>query len=295
MDAVVLLTAPRQTLLRRIIGRQTCRICQSPYNIFFSPTRVEAVCDLCGGDLHTRSDDNMETARHRLDVYEQQTRPLADFYRETGAVRGRRQRRAGRGRRTRHGGPRRRRPQCDRSVMSEQVGPADGSQVIIRRLREEDLDGLLAFGAALPQDDWLYLDIDLQTHATIIRLINAVEARNWRQLVAVGRHPDRRLRERASTPRLEAARRRHRLGSPGRLPPPRCRLGAGGRVARCRRGDVLDKLIVEVVEEQAAGQLIFKRIGFSTEGRLVNHAVDYLDNPRNLVLLSYHLPARATS
>jgi len=82
----VLLTAPRQTLLRRIIGRQTCRICQSPYNIFFSPTRVEAVCDLCGGDLHTRSDDNMETARHRLDVYEQQTRPLADFYRETGAV-----------------------------------------------------------------------------------------------------------------------------------------------------------------------------------------------------------------
>jgi adenylate kinase len=86
IDAVVLLTAPRQTLLRRIVGRQTCRICQSPYNIFFSPTRVEAFCDLCGGDLHTRSDDNMETARHRLDVYELQTRPLADFYRETGAV-----------------------------------------------------------------------------------------------------------------------------------------------------------------------------------------------------------------
>jgi adenylate kinase len=86
IDAVVLLTAPRQTLLRRIVGRQTCRICQSPYNIFFSPTRVEAVCDICGGDLHTRSDDNMETARHRLDVYEQQTRPLADFYRETGAA-----------------------------------------------------------------------------------------------------------------------------------------------------------------------------------------------------------------
>ena len=86
IDAVVLLTAPRQALLRRIVGRQTCRICQSPYNVFFSPTRVEAVCDLCGGDLHTRSDDNMETARHRLDVYEQQTRPLADYYRETSAV-----------------------------------------------------------------------------------------------------------------------------------------------------------------------------------------------------------------
>lgn len=86
IDAIVLLTAPRQTLLRRIVGRQTCRICQYPYNIFYSPSRVEAVCDLCGGDLHTRSDDNMETARHRLDVYEQQTRPVADYYRDTSAV-----------------------------------------------------------------------------------------------------------------------------------------------------------------------------------------------------------------
>jgi adenylate kinase len=86
IDAVVLLTTPRQTLLRRIVGRQTCRICQFPYNIFYSPSRVEAVCDLCGGDLHTRSDDNMETARHRLDVYEQQTRPVADYYRDTSAV-----------------------------------------------------------------------------------------------------------------------------------------------------------------------------------------------------------------
>jgi adenylate kinase len=86
IDAVVLLTAPRQTLLRRIAGRQTCLICQSPYNVFYSPTRVDAVCDLCGGDLHTRSDDNMQTARHRFDVYEQQTRPLAAYHRDTSTV-----------------------------------------------------------------------------------------------------------------------------------------------------------------------------------------------------------------
>jgi adenylate kinase len=86
IGAVVLLTAPRQALLRRIVGRQTCVLCQAPYNVFYSPTRVEAVCDLCGGDLHTRSDDNMETARHRLDVYEQQTRPLADHYRQSGVL-----------------------------------------------------------------------------------------------------------------------------------------------------------------------------------------------------------------
>jgi hypothetical protein len=55
----------------------------------------------------------------------------------------------------------------------------------IRKLVEDDLPALLAFGTALPKDDWLYLDIDLHTEATIVRLINAVEARNWRQFVAV--------------------------------------------------------------------------------------------------------------
>jgi adenylate kinase len=39
------------------------------------------VCDLCGGDLYTRPDDNMETARHRLDIYLEQTLPLIDYYR----------------------------------------------------------------------------------------------------------------------------------------------------------------------------------------------------------------------
>jgi len=80
IDAAVLLTAPRQALLRRIVGRQTCRLCQTPYNIFYQPPRQESLCDLCGGPLHTRSDDNMETARHRLEVYQLQTRPIADFY-----------------------------------------------------------------------------------------------------------------------------------------------------------------------------------------------------------------------
>jgi adenylate kinase len=86
IDVAVLLTAPRQTLLRRIAGRQTCRICQAAFNVFYQPPRQEALCDLCGGALHTRTDDNMETARHRLDVYEQQTRPIAEYYRTEGLL-----------------------------------------------------------------------------------------------------------------------------------------------------------------------------------------------------------------
>jgi len=86
IDAVVLLTAPAEMLLRRIVGRQTCPICGEASNEYFQPTRIEGACDVCGGPVQTRSDDNLETARHRLDVYEEQTRPLADFYRAEGVL-----------------------------------------------------------------------------------------------------------------------------------------------------------------------------------------------------------------
>lgn len=81
IDVVIFLNAPRDILLKRIVGRQTCRVCQTPYNIYYTPPKGEGVCDVCDGDLYTRSDDNMETARHRLDVYFQQTMPLIEHYR----------------------------------------------------------------------------------------------------------------------------------------------------------------------------------------------------------------------
>lgn len=81
LQAVVALMVPRDVLLRRIAGRQTCEICQRPYNVFYTPSRLEATCDLCGGNLYTRSDDNLQTARHRLEVYSQQTHPLIEFFR----------------------------------------------------------------------------------------------------------------------------------------------------------------------------------------------------------------------
>jgi adenylate kinase len=61
-------------------------VCQTPYNIYYSPPKEEGVCDRCGGDLYTRSDDNMQTARHRLNVYFQQTMPLIDHYRDAGQL-----------------------------------------------------------------------------------------------------------------------------------------------------------------------------------------------------------------
>lgn len=86
IDAVIFLNAPRDVLLKRIVGRQTCRMCQTPYNLYYSPPQEEGVCDECGGDLYTRSDDNMQTAQHRLDVYFQQTAPLIEHYRPLGLL-----------------------------------------------------------------------------------------------------------------------------------------------------------------------------------------------------------------
>ena len=86
IDAVVLLTAPASMLLRRIVGRQACPICGEGSNEYFQPTRIDGVCDVCGAEVQSRSDDNLQTAHHRLSVYEEQTQPLADFYRSAGVL-----------------------------------------------------------------------------------------------------------------------------------------------------------------------------------------------------------------
>lgn len=86
VHAVVVLAAPRDVLLRRLVGRQTCKNCGATFNIFYSPSLVEAECDRCGGELYTRSDDTWATARHRLDVYLEQTLPIVAFFEERGLV-----------------------------------------------------------------------------------------------------------------------------------------------------------------------------------------------------------------
>ena len=86
IDAVIYLTAPRDILLKRIAGRVTCRGCQASYNIYYSPPREENICNRCGDELYERSDDNWDTAKHRLDVYMRQTLPLIDHYRELGML-----------------------------------------------------------------------------------------------------------------------------------------------------------------------------------------------------------------
>ena len=71
-------------LLKRLTGRRTCSLCGEIYNIYFSPPRVEGVCDIDGGKLLQRADDSEETIRQRLVAYEKQTSPLIEYYRAKG-------------------------------------------------------------------------------------------------------------------------------------------------------------------------------------------------------------------
>jgi adenylate kinase len=86
IDVVIYLKVPDAVLLRRIAGRQTCKTCGSTYNMYYFPSKRLDVCDECGGKLYQRSDDTMETARHRLEVYFAQTMPLIAYFREQGSL-----------------------------------------------------------------------------------------------------------------------------------------------------------------------------------------------------------------
>lgn len=81
VDVVVLFEAPREVLVQRLSGRRSCPRCGAVYNVYFTPPATEGVCDRCGGALDHRSDDDPDTVRRRLQVYEEQTAPLISYYR----------------------------------------------------------------------------------------------------------------------------------------------------------------------------------------------------------------------
>jgi adenylate kinase len=81
MPLVVNIRVEQDLLLKRLTGRRTCSTCGEIYNVYFSPSKVEGVCDKDGGKLIHRADDNEETIRQRLVAYENQTSPLIDYYR----------------------------------------------------------------------------------------------------------------------------------------------------------------------------------------------------------------------
>ncbi len=80
LQGAIYLSVDFDILLRRITGRRTCEACGQVYNIYTTPPANENTCDKCGGNLLHRADDNETTIGKRLDVFNQQTKPLTDYY-----------------------------------------------------------------------------------------------------------------------------------------------------------------------------------------------------------------------
>lgn len=74
-------------LISRIVNRRSCSLCGEIYNIKYHPTKVEGICDKCGGELIQRKDDNEEIAKARFETYFRETAPLIDFYKEKEVLR----------------------------------------------------------------------------------------------------------------------------------------------------------------------------------------------------------------
>ena len=86
IDVVINLDCDNNELIRRISGRRVCKTCGAPYHVVTLKPKVEGVCDICGGPLYQRADDNEEALKVRLTHYVQETKPLLDFYAKEGLL-----------------------------------------------------------------------------------------------------------------------------------------------------------------------------------------------------------------
>ena len=87
LDAVLSIQVPHDVIVQRLAGRRNCQNCGALYHVNFDPPSNGETCDRCDGGLQQRDDDREETITTRLRVYESQTAPLANYYRERGKLR----------------------------------------------------------------------------------------------------------------------------------------------------------------------------------------------------------------
>ena len=86
LDAVLDVNVPAEILVRRMVGRRVCKGCGATFHVEFNAPKQEGICDVCGTPLIQRADDTYETANSRLEVYDNNTAPLLDFYNTRGLL-----------------------------------------------------------------------------------------------------------------------------------------------------------------------------------------------------------------
>ncbi|WP_424632368.1 adenylate kinase [Borreliella lusitaniae] len=69
-----------ELVIKRLSGRRICKSCNNIFNIYTLATKLNGICNVCGGDLYQREDDKVECLKTRLKEYKLQTKPLIEFY-----------------------------------------------------------------------------------------------------------------------------------------------------------------------------------------------------------------------
>jgi len=85
LDKVININVSKEEIIERLSRRRICSVCKSVFSIG-RKNREPQKCPKCNGDLIERKDDKEEVIKHRLDVYESETRPLIDFYADKGLL-----------------------------------------------------------------------------------------------------------------------------------------------------------------------------------------------------------------
>jgi adenylate kinase len=86
LDAALELGVDSEEIIKRLAGRRTCKECQKAFHVDYEPSQVADICDACGGSLYQRDDDKEDVIARRLEVYNEQTAPIIDFYRREGLL-----------------------------------------------------------------------------------------------------------------------------------------------------------------------------------------------------------------
>jgi adenylate kinase len=82
LDVIIAFDVSNEELVDRLTGRRVCGDCGTNFHVEFNQPEEEGVCDECGGELIHREDDSEEAVRNRLDVFEENTAPVIEHYRD---------------------------------------------------------------------------------------------------------------------------------------------------------------------------------------------------------------------
>lgn len=86
IDKAIMIDSKEDIIIKRLSGRRECKGCGAIYHTANNPPKLEGVCDKCGGELYIRPDDKPETIKRRISVYNDQTKPIIDYYKGKGKL-----------------------------------------------------------------------------------------------------------------------------------------------------------------------------------------------------------------